>query len=693
MINRPNIFAAAAAAIAIGLPSFAGAHGAHDRPARFRHFGYQPVIATSASRHYFMYSPAALARMGGRFVGPANLGNAWVTFHVETAMRNAAGLKAYAKAANTPGSVYYRRWIGPSAIADSFGTPVAQYNAAAAYFRGYGMHVKTWPMRTSLTITAQQKQIETALGTRMGVFSLRGERFFGIAQSMSVPANVSIDGISSITNARLMHTDLVPGGPSLPISGGFSNARVNGASPQMLAGAYELNTAYAKGYTGKGINLGIVGTGPIAAADVPAYKALFGLKGSSTVTQVTVSIDGDTPPPPTTGPCSGGTSTAPSATCNPEDIEAQLDTEQAAGLAPDANVLFYLGYNAANDTQGIGSPDDEVDQAIMDNRVDILSLSYGACETLEMAPVEGILTASTTGGDATGHDPTEFAELATEGVAVFVASGDSGSAGCQRSLGMLDTPSVGYPSSDPNVVAVGGTSTPIGPDGRLTGPIVNWGEQTKSGGAAGAGISVLFNPPTFETAQASSKAICVKGIGVGSPLSGGGRCNPDVALDADPFTGAAVLSNSGLSGGTKETPEGGTSQAAPDMAAMWAVVLSACEQVTSCQGPQPPNVVDPVSGYAAPSTIPRYRMGNPNFLMYPMLSSAAYHAVFYDIVYGNDAVPPYAAQLAASEESALNDYTVTDPGSVSAGPGFDNASGIGFPEGYELLKALIPNAN
>ena len=139
-----------------------------------------------------------------------------------------------------------------------------------------------------------------------------------------------------------------------------------------------------------------------------------------------------------------------------------------------------------------------------------------------------------------------------------------------------------------------------------------------------------------------------------------GRCNPDVALDADPFTGAAVLSNTGLSGGTMETPEGGTSQAAPDMAGMWAVILSACEQVTSCQGPQPPPVVDPVSGFTSPSSIPRYRMGNPNFLLYPILSKSSYHSVFYDIVYGNDAVPPYAAQLAASEESAVNDYTVTD---------------------------------
>ena len=182
----------------------------------------------------------------------------------------------------------------------------------------------------------------------------------------------------------MYHTDFVPGGPAVPVSGGFSNARVNGASPLQLADAYDLNTAYAKGYTGQGINLGIIGTGPISSADVPNFRTLYNVKGSGTVVPVYTTIDGDTTPPAVTGPCATvgatqtqGTSTAPQPGCNPEDEEAQLDTEQAAALAPDATVQFYLAYNAANDTQGIGSPDDEVDQAIANDTADILSLSYG----------------------------------------------------------------------------------------------------------------------------------------------------------------------------------------------------------------------------------------------------------------------------------------------------------------------------
>ena len=31
--------------------------------------------------------------------------------------------------------------------------------------------------------------------------------------------------------------------------------------------------------------------------------------------------------------------------CNPEDVEAQLDSQQVAGLAPGATELFYMAYN------------------------------------------------------------------------------------------------------------------------------------------------------------------------------------------------------------------------------------------------------------------------------------------------------------------------------------------------------------
>ena len=681
-MNRSIAFGGALA-LAIGtLPATASANVLLRAPAIARPFN--PIAPLPSGGRVVVPNPSAiLAAKGIRFAGALSAGQHEFSFHVQTTLRNEAGLHAYAISASTPKSLYYRRWLAPSQIADAFGTPLAQYNQTAAYLRSFGLLVKTWPMRTSLSVVGTQSQIQAALNTKLGVYRFHSSRFFLPATQISVPAGIAVHDVSGLTNARYRHVHFMIGGPPEPINGGFANARINGVTPGQLAEAYDLNNAYAAGYTGKGINLGVIGTGPISLSDVPNYKTYFGVAGSSTVTIVPTSpnvVSGDSTPPPVTAPCTSGSSTAPATNCNPEDLEAQLDTEQTSTLARDANILFYLAYNKSSDAQGLDLADDEFDQAIADNKSDVLSYSAGGCELLNDVPGIGALTLTPL-GDATGSGPTEMSELAAEGIAVFVSSGDSGSAGCQELEGMTPEASVEYPSSDPNVVAVGGTTTPLGGNGRLIGPITNWGQQTQSGGAAGGGLSTDFQTPSFQKAQTASAAICTT------------RCVPDVALDADPFTGAAVLYDSTAAlGGPSEEPIGGTSQAAPDMAAVWAVILSACEQVTSCQGPATEPVTDPTTGYTAPA-IPRYRMGNPNYLLYPLLASSSYHTAFYDIVYGNDAVPPYATTTLIGEGVPLPAYTVIDPGSVSAGPGYDNASGLGFPFAYSLLKTLIPAAN
>lgn len=639
----------------------------------------------------------ALQRLGARYVGPA--APRLMTVNVATPMRNERALKAYVVAANTPTSYYYRRWLTPVQIGNAFGTPARDYMNTLNYFRGFGLRVNGWSPRTLIAVTGSSAKLERALGTRFGNWTIKSPdgrvvNFVAPASGLTLPKTLAVADFSGLVTLPTIRTNAMIGAPPQPVNGGFSTARINGLSPKQLARAYDLTGAYEAGFSGKGINLGIIGTGPISLEDVPNYKKLFNVGGTSgavtivpTLPTTSSSTSGDSTPPPVTGPCMGGTSTVPTPTCNPEDEEAQLDTEQTAGLAPDASILFYLAYNGSvcngatvggmcvggtSANQGLFLADDELMQAVSDNRADILSLSYGGCEDLDVSL--GALT-PVPGGDATGTDPTIFAELAAEGIATFVSSGDSGSAGCQRLITMNNEPNASYPSSDPNVVSVGGTTTPVGGDGRLSGPITTWGQQTKSGGAEGAGQSKVFQTPPYQKGVAAVASQCAM------------RCQPDVVLDADPFTGAAVIFNSGAGqGGAMESPIGGTSQAAPDMAATWAVVLSACKATPSCGGGTF-GVSDPVPGFTAPAA-PKYRLGNPNYLWYALAdtaNAAAFHSTFYDIVYGNDAVP--AANPPAP--TPADPYSALAPGSVSAGPGFDQATGLGAPFGRALIKYVV----
>ena len=122
--------------------------------------------------------------------------------------------------------------------------------------------------------------------------------------------------------------------------------------------------------------------------------------------------------------------------------------------------------------------------------------------------------------------------LASEGIATFLASGDNGAEGCQKDgvPATQDVLCVAYPASDPDVSAVGGTTTVILSDGRLAGPITAWGVQTEllgSNGATGGGVSAVFGRPKYQQPVAG--------------IVGAARGLPDIALNADLITGDAVV--------------------------------------------------------------------------------------------------------------------------------------------------------
>jgi subtilase family serine protease len=250
--------------------------------------------------------------------------------------------------------------------------------------------------------------------------------------------------------------------------------------------------------------------------------------------------------------------------------------------------------------------------------------------------------------------PTELASLASMGTAVFVSSGDNGAEECDET-GTEDAPCVNYPATDPSAISVGGVNAPFDNSGRLTGPITGWGVATQiaglTPGGSGGGCSSYFKTPSYEN-------------GVTLPCSGY-RTQPDVALDADTNTGVAVVVDSapGL-GGRQIVPVGGTSVSSPEMAAMWALVLQACKASATC---------------AAGSGSTPYRLGNPGPYLYPIYQNPAqYAATFYDVLFGNNALPN------TSGDGGL------DPGFL-AGTGYDQVTGIGVPYAKNLISAVLAN--
>lgn len=206
--------------------------------------------------------------------------------------------------------------------------------------------------------------------------------------------------------------------------------------------------------------------------------------------------------------------------------EWDLDTQTITSMA--GNVSHLYVYNAASLSDADLTT--TYNQIVIDNFAKVISISLGECERGPHS--DGSMAA----------DDTIFKEAMAQGQTFFVSSGDGGAnTGCGAQQGL--TKQVAYPASSPYVVAVGGTTL------STTGTTV-YGSET-AWGKSGGGTSSFESPGA---AQAAAKGVTKREV-------------PDVAMDADPNSGAIIVYN----GGSLQV--GGTSLASPMAAGAWARVL------------------------------------------------------------------------------------------------------------------------
>ena len=143
--------------------------------------------------------------------------------------------------------------------------------------------------------------------------------------------------------------------------------------------------------------------------DIENFQKLSGLPIKAPT--ILIPSNGIDPGPPLS---TGGTKPA-----DGDQFEATIDVTRAGSVAPGATIILVISANSAT-TGGI----EIASQAIIDGNplsVQILSISFGGCET--NAGLSGV----------TFWDDL-FSQAATEGISVFVASGDSGATGCNKAF-------------------------------------------------------------------------------------------------------------------------------------------------------------------------------------------------------------------------------------------------------------------
>lgn len=160
---------------------------------------------------------------------------------------------------------------------------------------------------------------------------------------------------------------------------------------------------------GTGQKIAIAGTSNINLADITTFRQAFGLPAYTSSNQPVVVIAHGTDP----GDCSNAASS-----CDSDLTENTLDVEWSGSTAPGAQIILAVsGSTSASDDTVY----DSSDYVVENNTAPVLSVSYGQCELFE-------------GTTSNAAYNTMWQSAATEGIAVFVASGDAGSALCDDGM-------------------------------------------------------------------------------------------------------------------------------------------------------------------------------------------------------------------------------------------------------------------
>jgi subtilase family serine protease len=609
-------------------------------------------------------APAARATVAGTtpsWASPAKVNGTpassqRISIRVGLQLRGGSAAQNLVNQVSNPASASYGKYLTPARFQAQFAPTAASVSRVESFLAASHIQV-TGVASGNLWVNAAGTvaQLNKAFGTTLRTYSLDGKTLRAPAGKVSVPSAIAADvttvtGLSDKPTQRSPQTKrVVPSAvkpaakttkptatppktsscsdywgqhtQTLPKAFGKTqfNTYICGYSPAQLRSAYGTKSVVKKGTNGQGVTVAIIDAyaSPTMLDDANAYAAAFGEPA------LTSAHDTETTFTPFNlqGECGG------EANWNGEET---LDVEAVHAMAPGANI-HYIG--AQNCDAGI---DDALNYVVQNHTADIVSNSYG--NTGEQVPA-----------DEVALEHSIFTQAAAEGVGMYFSSGDSG----DEVINGL-TPQPDYSASDPDVTAVGGTSLLLD---KQNNRITETGWETSldfvdySGTkavysdalpgdfvfGAGGGTSTLFTQPWYQVGTVPAGLAKANG-------STAMRVVPDIAADADPYTGFAIGET--VDGQFSISGIGGTSLACPLIAGIQAVA----------------------------SQDRRFAIGFANPLLYSMRSASF-----------SDVVPHSPLHFASVSGGYVGTFEAGDTQYTRYG--YDNITGRGTPNGGTFLKS------
>jgi subtilase family serine protease len=524
-----------------------------------------------------------------------------------------AELEALLESQQDPQSPLYHQWLAPAEFGARFGASDQELAQVTTWLSAHGFNVDEIPSgRQIVVFSGTAADVFGAFHTELHSYRVNGATHIANAVDPQVPAELAgvINGIVSLHDFRRrsqIETRRAPdAGPQ------YTAGNTHYFFPSDFATIYDLNPLYSAGMSGSGSAVAIAGRSNINLTDVETFRSIAGLIANTP----TVTVAGANP----------GFVAA-------DQDESTLDVEWSGAVAPAAAVNLVVAASTAT-TDGV----DLAAQYIVNHAsTSIVSLSYGSCEQ-EMGAAELAFYNSL------------WEQAASEGMSVFVASGDAGAAGCAT---VNDTTGTGRGvnglCSSPYSTCVGGTEFNEGSNPAQYWSPANsanygsalsyipeevWNESALNGGsglwASGGGASIVYAQPAWQATVNGANA------------ANGMRAVPDVALSAADHDGYFGVENG------SHWIFSGTSAASPSMAGVMALV------------------VENTGGE---------KQGNANAGLYPLVSAA--RNPFHATAIGDNSIPGVAGFAA-------------DGADYNLATGLGSIDGTLLVEGWSLDRAAVP---
>ncbi len=449
-----------------------------------------------------------------------------------------ADLEALVAAQQDPDSPLYHQWLTPGEFGARFGASDAGLEQVTAWLTSKGFTVEEISAgRRLVTFSGSAAQVTAAFRTPLRIYRVDGTDHLANSSDPQIPVGLSglVAGVVSLHDFR--RTSQMRTLAPLDAQPDYSAGATHYLFPADFATIYNLNSLFIAGTNGSGSSIAIAARSDIKLSDIESFRLMAGLPANDP----TVTLDGADP-----------------GLVSHDQDESTLDTEWSGAIAPAAAVNLVVAASTAT-TDGI-----DIASAWIVNHATapVVSVSYGSCEQ-DMGAAELAFYNSL------------WEQAASQGMSVFVASGDAGAAGCSAPTANAGSrAAVNGLCSSPYATCVGGTEFNEGPDAARYWSSANsagygsalsyipeevWNESASNGGtglwASGGGASIVYSQPSWQSTID------------GATAANGMRAVPDVALAAADHDGYFVAENGSF------WIASGTSASAPSFAGIMALVV------------------------------------------------------------------------------------------------------------------------